>query len=776
MKNFAASALATLAATVFSVAAAEDLDARAAAIVANMTSDQVLGQMTQYIVNLLLDYTNQSEFSEENTRTLAKLGVGSYLLTPFATAAMDGKEGWTIAEWREFIADVQAVNMEESGIPMLYGIDSVNGANSMLGATFFPHQINTGATFNPDLAHEVGRITAQDTVAAGVPWIFGPILDISRSQLWPRVYETFGEDPLLVATMGNAVIRGMQANNVTAACMKHFIAYSKTPSGHDKDAVTITDFELLNEFLLPYLHAMDAGAKTVMESYSSTNGIPNVMNSKLLKKLLRDDMGFDGLTVSDMTEFQSTNTFHRTSRDLADAYRFVLERSSVDMSMGYTSDMLVYGKQALENNPELLSRLQESAQRIIKLKLELGLFDNPVPGAEFVDLVRNANDTAVSLQVAQESIVLLQNNDSTLPLSPSASVFLTGFNADDIGAQCGGWTIHQQGVSGNSLFPNGTSVLDGMTAIAGSNVTFFNGLSVNSTFIAANLSLAKEHATNAEYTVVVVGERPYTEKIGDLDDLAISAGQVEYINELASTGTKIILVLIQGRPRLLGSLPESVHAVINAMLPCEHGGQAIAEIIYGQVNPSGRLPITYPKDPANVNIPYNHNVATLCADSTNCEMQWDFGAGLSYTSFDYSAVTLSTTNVTSSYQSIDVSVDVTNSGSVAGKETVMLFLTQPYRSYFEPKVKELKKFSKIYLEAGETTKVTFTLTADDWSVYYPQIGRGLKKVAEDTDYVIAIKPETDCDVYNSTATAANPLCATFSLNTSEYPYGSIVLE
>lgn len=202
-----------------------------------------------------------------------------------------------MAEWRDFITDVQAVNMEENGIPMLYGIDSVNGANSMLGATLFPHQINTGATFNPDLAYEVGRITAQDTAAAGVPWIFGAILDISRSQLWPRVYETFGEDLHLVATMGSAVIRGMQANNVTAACMKHFIAYSKTPSGHDKDAVTITDFELLNEFLRPYLAAMDAGAKTVMESYSSTNGIPNVMNPKLLKKLLRDDMGFQGYRV-----------------------------------------------------------------------------------------------------------------------------------------------------------------------------------------------------------------------------------------------------------------------------------------------------------------------------------------------------------------------------------------------------------------------------------------------------------------------------------------------
>uniref|UniRef100_H3H822 beta-glucosidase n=1 Tax=Phytophthora ramorum TaxID=164328 RepID=H3H822_PHYRM len=285
----------------------------------------------------------------------------------------------------------------------------------------------------------------------------------------------------------------------------------------------------------------------------------------------------------------------------------------------------------------------------------------------------------------------------------------------------------------------------------------------------------REYATKAEYTVAVIGEEVYEEKTGDINDLTLPLGQIEYVKELASTGTKVILVLFEGRPRILNDLPENVYAVLNGMLSCEQGGKAVAEIIYGDVNPSGRMPITYPKDTGNVMIPYRHRVSTQCASGDYCEPQWIFGHGLSYTDFTYSDMNISTANVTSSSDSVNVSVTVTNSGSVAGKETVMLFLTQPYRSISVPEVKQLKKFSKISLEAGASQTVSFELTAADWSVYYPQIGQGLKLVAEDADYVVAIKPETDCDVYNETA-AANPLCATFTLSTGEYPFGSLVAE
>uniref|UniRef100_H3GER9 beta-glucosidase n=1 Tax=Phytophthora ramorum TaxID=164328 RepID=H3GER9_PHYRM len=367
---------------------------------------------------------------------------------------------------------------------------------------------------------------------------------------------------------------------------------------------------------------------------------------------------------------------------------------------------------------------------------------------------------------------LLQNNDSVLPIPETSTVFLTGHSADNVGYQCGGWSLSQQGYSGNGMFPNGISVKDGFQAIANETVTYFNGLNYTGTYNESDLAQAKELASKAEYTIAVIGEHSYTEKTyGDINDLDLPAGQIEYVKELASTGTKVIVVLVGGRPRLLGELPSTVHAVVNAMLPCELGGQALAEIVYGRVNPSGRMPITYPKDAGNILMPYNHRVSTQCASGAYCEMQWEFGHGLSYTNFTYSDMTISRSNVTSITETIDVSVVVTNSGSVDGKETVMLFLTQPFRTISVPEVKQLKKFTKVDLKAGDSTTVNFTLSADDWSVYYPQIGSGLKKVAEDADYVIAIKPETDCDVYNETA-VANPLCATFTLETGEHPYGS----
>ncbi|KAL4171697.1 hypothetical protein KRP22_009787 [Phytophthora ramorum] len=435
-------------------------------------------------------------------------------------------------------------------------------------------------------------------------------------------------------------------------------------------------------------------------------------------------------------------------------------------------DLINATKALIANDASFLNRVKESARRVIKLKLQLGLYDNAVPGADLVDQVGNDEDKAAALNMARESIVLLQNNDSVLPIPETSTVFLTGHSADNVGYQCGGWSLSQQGYSGNGMFPNGISVKDGFQAIANETVTYFNGLNYTGTYNESDLAQAKELASKAEYTIAVIGEHSYTEKTyGDINDLDLPAGQIEYVKELASTGTKVIVVLVGGRPRLLGELPSTVHAVVNAMLPCELGGQALAEIVYGRVNPSGRMPITYPKDAGNILMPYNHRVSTQCASGAYCEMQWEFGHGLSYTNFTYSDMTISRSNVTSITETIDVSVVVTNSGSVDGKETVMLFLTQPFRTISVPEVKQLKKFTKVDLKAGDSTTVNFTLSADDWSVYYPQIGSGLKKVAEDADYVIAIKPETDCDVYNETA-VANPLCATFTLETGDHPYGS----
>ncbi|KAF4314765.1 hypothetical protein JM18_009865, partial [Phytophthora kernoviae] len=457
--------------------AADDFDAQAEAIVANFTTEQVLGQLAQIAIPALLN--DDGSLNETLAHDYAKLKIGSYLTMAFQNGPNEitGAYGWTVPEWRAIVTRVQEIAMEENdGIPMVYGLDSVHGANYVSNATIFGAQINGGATFNPDLVYEMGRIAGQDTRAAGIPWVFGPILEVSQNPLWARTLETFGEDPYLVTVMADAVTRGLQSNNQTAACMKHFVGYSKTPTGHDQDDVTISDFDLLNYFLPPFKAAMDAGAMSTMENYISVNGVPVIANHKILQVLLREDMAFDGLTVSDFGEIGSLNSFHRVARDPNEAVRFSYTRTGVDMAMGYDTTYLNGTTLLLEESPEHFDRLKESAKRIIKMKLKLGLFDNPVPGADEVAKVRNEVDVEKSLEMARESIVLLQNNDSTLPISTSSSVFLTGFNAHDIGNQCGGFTVFWPGTSGNEYFPNGISVKEGMQAIAGDKVTYFNGL------------------------------------------------------------------------------------------------------------------------------------------------------------------------------------------------------------------------------------------------------------------------------------------------------------
>ncbi|CAH0513924.1 unnamed protein product [Peronospora belbahrii] len=692
--------LSTVVATSISLSPEEiALDARAQSIVDSFTVEQVVGQMTQLDISTVVDKTTHV-LNETALRAFAKQYVGSFLNTIWEKP-IDGKYGWTVTEWRDLITRIQNITMKENcGHPMIYGLDSVHGANYVEGAVIFPQQINSAASFNPDLVYKTGQITAQDTLAAGIPWIFAPILDIAQNPLWARNYETFGEDPHLTSVMGDAIVRGLQSNNQTAACIKHFIAYSKTATGHDRQNVDIGDFDLLNYFMPPFKAAIDAGALSMMENYISINGEPVIANSRILKDLLRNDLKFTGFLVSDWAEINNLKDFHRIVNNYEDAVALSLKQTSLDMSMvPNDSKFIDYALSMLKKHPELESRLRESAKRIVKTKLKLGLYKNPVPGMDLVSMVGNDDSKTAALNMARESIVLLQNNDSVLPLPKDASVFLTGHSADDVGNQCGGWTKFWQGLSGNDMFANGISVHQGFEKLVGNgSYTYHNELFANGSLSDAALNKAVELAKKHKYTVVVIGESPYTEKPGDINDLALPEGQINYVRALSQTGTIVITVLFQGRPRLLGSIPVDSMAVINGMLPGELGGQAMAEIIFGDVNPSGRLPITYPKDPANVAIPYNRRTSTRCPDGP-CQMQWNFGSGLSYTQFNYSNVTFDTTNITNAAGTVTPTVTVTNVGTRAGKETVMLFVNQPYRLLSVPEAKQLKKFKKIELQA-----------------------------------------------------------------------------
>ncbi|EGZ27931.1 putative hydrolase [Phytophthora sojae] len=701
-----------------SASGSDSLDAQAQTIVDGFSTDLVIGQMCQLDISMVLN--SDHSVNETLVRQYAKLGVGSYLNSPFA--------GWNATGWRNTIKEIQTYHMDENGgHPMVYGLDSVHGAQYVDQAVMFPQQINAGASFNPDLARKMGFVTARDTAAAGITWVLGPILDISYNPLWTRTYETFGEDPYLASVLGAAYIQGVQNNSQNGACMKHFIGYSQTATGVDREGTTISDYDLLNYHVPSFKAGIEHGAMSTMENYISVNGAPVISSTKILNNLLRDDLGFDGVVVTDWGEVNNLQSWHRVVRTQQDAVELVVANTSLDMSMvPYSTDFIDQVKSVLSSNADYEDRLRSSAKRIIKMKLEMGLYDTPVPGEDNVDLVGNNDDLEEALNLARESIVLLKNDDNLLPLAN--------------GTSCGGWSIYWQGTSGNDYFAHGT---------------------VDGTYSDEDLSTATGYASDADVVIVAIGEAPYAEKWGDIDELTLPSGQLEYVQALANTGTEVVLILFEGRPRLLGSLPDSVSAVVWGGLPCEQGGQAMAEILFGEVNPSGRLPITYPKYSGHIMIPYRHRVDTQCSYSA-CEMQWDFGAGLSYTNFSYSDLKLSTNKITSNDDTVTVSVKVTNNGTRAGKETVMLFMIQPYRAISVPEVKMLRKFEKIELEAGASTTAMFTLTADDWSVYKPQIGSGLNRVAENGEFVVAIHPDTDCDVYND-AGITNELCANFTL-------------
>ncbi|RLN88745.1 hypothetical protein BBJ28_00020054, partial [Nothophytophthora sp. Chile5] len=485
---------------------ADQWDDQADAIVNAFSEDDIIGQMTQIDINQLL--TADNKVDEDKVRAYAKMRVGSYLTSPFNNGPVNGTYMWTAEEWREHITKIQEITMEENGgHPMIYGVDSVHGAIFVKGAVLFGQQINGGASFNPDLVYEQGRITGRDTEASGVPWIFGPILGISRNPLWPRTFETFGEDPYLNSVMGEAIISGLQSNNNTAACMKHWVAYTKTPTGHDKDGATVSDFDMLNLFVPPFKAAIEAGVMSAMENYISINGVPTVANGKLMNALLRDDLGFDGMMVTDYAEIDQLTDFHRTARNETEATRISLTHASVDMSMVATDTSFYNGTKALlQQSPQFLERLKASARRVVKLKLQLGLYDTPVPGEANLPLIGNDNDTAAALELARESIVLLQNTDAVLPLAEDASVFLTGFTADNIGRQCGGWTVAWQGYHDQEdLLTHGVTVKTGMEAIAGNDsISFFNGLYPNGSYSDADLATAMDLASKAEYTIAVI--------------------------------------------------------------------------------------------------------------------------------------------------------------------------------------------------------------------------------------------------------------------------------
>lgn len=686
-------------------------------LLSRMSLEEKVGQMTQVTLTVVSKGPNQYVADEPHQLDEKKLRhaivdyhVGSILNT--------GGHAQTLKHWHEIIDEMQRMSKEDTrlGIPILYGIDGIHGQNYTVGSTLFPQEIGQAATWNPELVENAAAITAYEIRASDIPWNFSPVLGVGRTPLWPRFYETLGEDTYLVSSLGAAIIRGYEGENPgnkvkVASCMKHYMGYSFPLSGKDRTPAWIPDIFLREYFLPPFKAAVDAGASTVMINSGEVNGVPVHASHYMLTEILRDELGFDGVVVTDWADINYLYTRHKVAASNKDAVKQAIE-AGVDMSMvpydfSFADILIELVKEG--SIPE--SRIDLSVRRILRLKHKLGLFDHPsYPLSNYQEFGSKKHQEA-NLEAARESITLLKNNKNLLPLSPSTRVLITGPTANNMRSLNGGWSYTWQGDQTDHYAKDKHTIYEAIKEKIGDRVMVEGGSTFDDPI---SVDQAVRKAMKADVVVLCLGETSYTEKPGDIENISLPQEQINLAKELASTGKPVVLVLVEGRPRLIHSIVKGVDAVLMAYLPGNQGGQAIADILFGEVNPSGKLPFTYPKF-ANSLVPYDHKYTEeLKIDDgldhegeTYFSPEFEFGEGLSYTTFSYDHLLLNG-KLFAPKDTLDLSVEVTNSGERAGKEVVQLYMSDLVAS-ITPPVKRLRGFKKILLQAGEMKKVSFRL-------------------------------------------------------------------
>ncbi|MFK7924285.1 MAG: glycoside hydrolase family 3 N-terminal domain-containing protein [Bacteroidia bacterium] len=692
---------------------AQTIDQKVEATLAKMSLKEKVGQMTQLSIDMIakgqpFNLDDPIQIDEEKLKTaIQEYGVGSILNV--------GGHAYTREQWyvihQAIDKMVQETNLK---VPIIYGIDAIHGMNYTSGSTLFPQQLGQAATWNPALVEKGAAVTAYECRASGIPWNFAPVLDVMRQPLWSRVFETFGEDPYLVSTLGAAYIRGNEGGNVAnkyrvAACMKHYLGYSYPFSGKDRTPAYIPDWMLREIFLPPFQSAVDAGAHTIMINSAEINGIPTHMNSFVLKTLLRDELGFTGVAVSDWEDIILLHTRHRVAATEKDATKFAVN-AGIDMSMvpmGYTfSQHLV----ELVNEGEVsMARIDEAVSRILKLKYELGLFDKVL--FDFDDYPKFASEehAAIARQAALESITLLKNENNLLPLDKSKKILVTGAAANSMMMLNGSWSRTWQGTnpSFDVKTPGKLTIVEAIKReIGAAKVSFVEGSTADEL---VNLEDAISAAKEVDAIMVCVGETPATEKPGDIDDLDLSDAQLDLVKGLVATGKPIILVLVENRPRIIREIEPLVGAIVQCYQPGDEGGPALAEIVYGDHNPEGRLPYTYPRY-ANDLVTYDHKGTEKIGNDFGPSAffpQYEFGFGLSYTTFAYSNLSLDQSTLSANAK-LKVSITVKNTGKRMGREVVQ-FYTQDMYASVSPPSKKLRDFRKITLLPGESRTLTFMI-------------------------------------------------------------------
>jgi beta-glucosidase len=687
---------------------AETFSPRVDSLVAAMTLEEKAGQMTQLTIGVLAAEGSPQRDSvrldpDKLRHALVERHVGSLLNVIGGSLSLEG--------WHRLIGQVQGVAMRETrlGIPVIYGIDFVHGANYTRNGTIFPHNLGLAATFNPQLARRAAEITGDEALASALPWNFAPVLDVGRNPVWPRFYETFGEDPWLASVFGREQVLGFQRGGRVAATAKHYLAYSASRTGHDRAPVELSVRGVRENYLPPFAAAIRAGARTVMVTSLEIDGEPVHASRYWLTDVLRGELGFTGVVVTDWEDIYYLHTRHRVAPTIKDAVRMAIE-AGVDMSMtpndyGFTDALIQLVREGAI--PE--SRLDQSVRRILALKEQLGLFDAPFPDPALRAGFATEEAARVARQAARESITLLKNEGGILPLRPEAKILVTGPAAQSLTALNGGWTYTWQGTDA-SQFPEAPRTVLEAVLRRGRDVRYVAGGGFAD---AAGIDEAARLAADADVAVVVIGENAYSEGVGDIADLTLPEAQLRLVQAVQATGTPTVLVLVQGRPRIIRPVVDAARGIVMAYWPGMHGGEAVAEVLFGETNPSGKLPFTYPAYP-NELVTYDHKFTETLSprfEGQGFRPQWPFGFGLSYTTFAYSELRLGAERMDFAGR-MPVQVTVTNTGGRVGEETVLLFTRQHFAST-TPYTRRLRAFQKVALRPGESRTVTFTLSADD---------------------------------------------------------------
>ncbi len=700
------------------------LEAKIEKTLSKMTLDEKIGQMLELNLDIMGKYDANRVWQLNETMLdtcISKWKVGSILNAPGTRAA-------TVEQWQEWIRLIQKKSMKYIGIPDIYGLDHNHGVTYTQGGTLFPQPINMAATFNTELVKTGAEITAYESRAANCPWVYNPVVDLGRDPRWPRIYESFGEDAVVNAKMVEAQIKGYQGDDPNhlgryhvGTSTKHYFAYGAPWTGKDRTPAYISPQMLREKYFEPFRAAAMAGTLTMMVNSGSINGVPVHASYEYLTKWLKEDLQWDGMLVTDWADINNLFTRERVAKDKKDAIRIAIN-AGIDMSMDpYSVDFCILLKELVQEGKVSMARIDDAVRRILRVKYRLNLFDEPNTGGKGYEKFGSQEFAQKALQAAEESIVLLKNEGSFLPLTKGKRLLLTGPNANQMRCLLGGWSYTWQGSKAEDLSEPYNTIYEALcNKYSKENIVLEQGVTYNERgkYYEENkpqIEKAVSAAADCDVIIACIGENSYTETPGNLTDLWLSENQRNLVKALAKTGKPIILVLNEGRPRLIADIEPLAKAIVNTLIPGNYGGDALAYLLAGDANFSAKMPYTYPKEINSLNT-YDYKVSEEVGTMAGAydydakvSLQWPFGYGLSYTTYEYSNLKVSASEFTSE-DVLTVSVDVKNTGNRVGKEAVLLYSSDLVASVV-PDNKRLRDFTKVELQPGEVKTVTFRLPA-----------------------------------------------------------------